>query len=190
MKKQIRILGIDDSPFTFNDKYCTVIGAVMRGGEYLECVLSSRVAIDGDRGTSVCKEMIQNTKHRQQLRVVMLDGITLGGFNVVDIERLYELTNIPVITITRIKPDFDKIKIALQKNFNDWKKRWVVLKKGDLYTVKTRHNPIYVKCMGIDIGEAKEIINLSTIRGVIPEPIRVAHIIASGITKGESYGKA
>ncbi|RLF35484.1 MAG: hypothetical protein DRM99_04525, partial [Thermoplasmata archaeon] len=34
------------------------------------------------------------------------------------------------------------------------------------------------------------IIKLSTIRGVIPEPIRVAHLIASGITRGESYGKA
>ena len=38
--------------------------------------------------------------------------------------------------------------------------------------------------------EAKAIIKVSTIRGVIPEPIRVAHLIASGITRGDSYGKA
>ena len=43
MKQQIRILGIDDSPFTFTDKYATVIGVVMRGGGYLECVLQARV---------------------------------------------------------------------------------------------------------------------------------------------------
>ena len=190
MKRQIRILGIDDSPFTFNDKYCTVIGAVMRGGEYLECVLSGRVAIDGNEATSICKEMIQNTKHRQQLKVVMLDGVALGGFNIVDITELYESTNLPIITITRDKPDFDKIKTALQKNFNDWEERWKTLKEGEMYTIKTRHNPIYVKCVGITIEDAKEIINLSTIRGVIPEPIRVAHVIASGITRGESYGKA
>ena len=42
----------------------------------------------------------------------------------------------------------------------------------------------------MDLEEAKEIIKLSTIRGVIPEPIRMAHLIASGITRGESYGKA
>ncbi len=49
---------------------------------------------------------------------------------------------------------------------------------------------MYIKCTGVSLEEAKEIINISTIRGVIPEPIRVAHLIASGITRGESYGKA
>ena len=190
MKRQIRILGIDDAPFTFSDKYSTVIGIVMRGGEYLECVLRSQVAIDGNEATTVCKEMIQNTKHRQQLKLVMLDGVALGGFNIVDINELYSSTNLPVITITRDKPDFGKIKLALQKNFKDWSDRWNILKEGELYTVKTSHNPIYVKCVGISIEEAEEIINLSTIRGAIPEPIRVAHLIASGITRGESYGKA
>lgn len=190
MKKQIRILGIDDSAFTFNDKYCTVIGAVMRGGEYLECVLSDRIKIDGNEATIICKEMIQNTKHRQQLKLVMLDGVTLGGFNVVDINELFDSTKLPIITITRDKPDFNKIKIALKKHFYDWKERWMTLKRGEMYTIETNYNPIYVKCVGIDIESAKDIINLSTIRGVIPEPIRVAHIIASGIARGESYGKA
>jgi endonuclease V-like protein UPF0215 family len=190
MKRQIRILGVDDSPFTFSDTYATVIGVVMRGGEYLECVLSRQVSIDGNEATALCKEMIQNTKHRQQLKVVMLDGVALGGFNVVDIDDVYTSTSIPVITITRDKPDLEKIKRALQKNFNDWNKRWLLITRGELLTIKTKHNPIYVKCAGISVEEAKEIINLSTIRGVIPEPIRVAHIIASGITRGESYGKA
>ena len=190
MKKQIRILAIDDSPFSFSDKYCTIIGVVMRGGEYLECVLSNQVEIDGNEATLICKEMIKNTKHRQQIKVVMLDGVALGGFNIVDINELYESTNIPVITITRDKPNFDKIKIALSEHFKDWKERWMILKKGELFTVKTSHNPIYVKCEGIDRKEAEEIINLSTIRGVLPEPIRVAHVIASGVTRGESYGKA
>lgn len=190
MKKQIRILGIDDSPFAFNDKFCKVIGVVMRGGEYIECVLSSQVRIDGNEATTKCKEMVNNSKYKKQLKVIMLDGVALGGFNIVDINELYNSTNIPVVTITRDEPNFDKIKVALSENFDDWKERWKILKKGEMYTLETRHNPIFVKCIGIDIKEAKEIIDLSTIRGVIPEPIRVAHIIASGITKGESYGKA
>jgi len=28
------------------------------------------------------------------------------------------------------------------------------------------------------------------VRGAVPEPLRVAHIIASGLAKGESRGKA
>ena len=190
MKKQIRLLGIDDSPFTFTDKYTTVIGVIMRGGEYLEGVLRSHAAIDGDEATLICENMIQNTKHNQQLKAVMIDGIALGGFNIIDISELFSKTEIPILTITRDKPDFKKIKQALQQNFHDWKQRWDILKKGTLHKITTRHNPIYMKCEGISLEEAKEIIKLSTIRGVIPEPIRIAHLIASGITRGESYGKA
>ena len=141
-------------------------------------------------GSDILKKMIENTRHNRQLRALLLDGVALGGFNIVDIEDIYDTTGLPVITITRDKPNFDKIKHALEKNFDDWEDRWNMITKGELHEVKTKHNPIFVKCVGIDIEEAKEIIKLSTIRGVIPEPIRVAHLIASGITRGESYGKA
>ena len=190
MKQQIRLLGIDDSPFTFTEKYATVIGVIMRGGSYIECVLRSQVSVDGTDATNICKEMIQNTRHRKQLRAMMLDGIALGGFNIVDIQELYSATNLPIITVTRDNPDFEKIEKALRNNFEDWKARLKLVKKGDLYKLETSHNPIYIKCAGISLAEAKEIIKLSTIRGAIPEPIRVAHLIASGITRGESYGKA
>jgi hypothetical protein len=190
MKRQIRILGIDDAPFTFHEKYSTVIGVVMRGGEYLECVLRSQVTIDGTEATTICKQMIQSSRHRRQLKVVMLDGVCLGGFNVVDIKELSESTALPVMTITRDKPDFKKIQRALQNNFEDWKDRWTIVRRGKMYEITTQHNPIYIKYTGLSLEEAKEIITISTIRGVIPEPIRVAHLIASGITRGESYGKA
>jgi endonuclease V-like protein UPF0215 family len=190
MKSQIRLLGVDDSPFTFTDKYGMVIGVVMRGGEYLESVLRRHIIIDGNDATFVCKDMIKKTRHRKQLKAMLLDGIALGGFNVVDINDIFKSTNLPVITITRDNPDFEKIKIALKKNFDDWEYRLNLMKNGKIHKIETSHNPIYVKCAGIDIGEAKEIIKISTIRGVVPEPIRVAHLIASGITRGESYGKA
>jgi len=97
MKRQIRILGIDDSPFTFTEKYSTIIGVVMRGGEYLEGVLSRQVKIDGSDATFVCTEMIENTRHKKQLRTIMVDGIALGGFNVIDIQKIFVETGLPVI---------------------------------------------------------------------------------------------
>jgi len=190
MKQQIRLLGIDDSPFTFTEPYATVIGVIMSGGSYIEGVLRSQVSVDGNDATNICREMIENSRHRKQLRAMMLDGIALGGFNVVNIQEVYSATNLPVITVTRDNPDFEKIEKALRKNFEDWKDRLILIKKGELHKVETSHNPIYVKCAGISLAETKEIIKLSTIRGAIPEPIRVAHLIASGVTRGESYGKA
>ena len=190
MKQHVRLLGIDDSPFNFNEKYSTIVGVVMRGGKYLEGVLSSQVTIDGLDATNICIDMIKATRHRKQLKAIMIDGIALGGFNIIDIKELFSETDLPVITITRDYPDFLKISKALEKNFNDWKKRLELMSSGTLHKIETSYSPIYVKCSGINIKEAKEIIKLSTIRGVIPEPIRVAHLIASGIKRGESYGKA
>ena len=190
MKSEIRVIGIDDSPFEFNDKESDIIGVVMRGGEYIECVLKNSVEIDGTDATSACVEMIKKTRHKMQLKVILLDGIALGGFNVVDIEELYDSTKIPVITVTRDVPDFEKIENALKKHFKDWENRLKLIRKRELYEVKTPHNPIFIKCVGVTLAQAKEIIKISTIRGVIPEPIRVAHLIASGIKRGESYGKA
>jgi len=190
VKQQIRILGIDDAPFVFSDTHTIIIGVVMRGGSYLEGVLSKQLTIDGSDATRLCEDMIQQTKHRQQLRAAMIDGVALGGFNIVDIDRVYETTKLPILTITRDKPDLEKMKQALRHHFNDWEERWHIITRGELHQVQTKHNPLYMKCVGLSVNDAKEIINLSTIRGVIPEPIRVAHIIASGVKRGESYGKA
>jgi endonuclease V-like protein UPF0215 family len=190
MKKQMRILGIDDGPFTFDDTYSILVGAIMRGGEYLECILRNYITIDGTDATDICIDMILHTRYKKQLKAIMIDGVTLGGFNVIDIDHIFQITRIPVITITRDKPDLIKIKKALQKHFQDWQQRLAFLKKGKIHTVPTSHNSLYIRCTGLTIKEAEDIIKLSTIRGVIPEPLRIAHLIASGISRGESYGKA
>ncbi|HEC89849.1 MAG: hypothetical protein DRN12_00110 [Thermoplasmata archaeon] len=190
MKVEIRLLGIDDAPFSFREDKTLVVGVIMRGGAYIEGVLRRDISIDGLDSTEACIDMVLTTRHRKQLRAMLLDGVSLGGFNIVDIEKVFNETEVPVITVTRDKPDFDKIKSALKKHFSDWEKRFDMISKGSLHVIKTSYNPIYVKCAGILISEAKEIIKISTIRGVIPEPIRVAHLIASGIKRGESYGKA
>jgi hypothetical protein len=166
------------------------VGVVMRGNQYIEGVLHDIITIDGMDATSVCEEMITKTRYYTQLKAVLFDGATLGGFNIVDVNLLWEHTQIPIITVTRKQPDFEKISDALQAHFSDWKQRLSLLKKGRMYKMDTAHNPIFIKCLGVSFSQAKEIITLATIRGVIPESLRVAHIVASGISRGESYGKA
>jgi len=190
MKKQIRILGIDDSPFNFNQKFSTAIGVVMRGAGYLDGVLSRQITVDGIDSTFICIDMVNNSRFKDQLRAVMIDGIALGGFNVVNLKEIFKATGVPIITITRNEPNYENIKKALKHNFGDWENRFNIILDGDLHKIKTSYKPIFIKYVGISYSKAKEIIKLSTIRGVIPEPIRIAHLIASGITKGESYGKS
>lgn len=190
MKPQVRILGIDDSPFKFGDKKTCVIGVVMRVPSYIEAVLKTDVEVDGNDACDKLVEMINSSRYKEQLKLVMLDGIALGGFNIVDINELHEKIRIPIVTITREKPNFETIEKALKEHFEDWEKRLDIMKSGELVVVKTKHKPLFVKFVGIDFTDVKRIIELSTIRGALPEAIRVAHIIASGVAVGESYGRA
>jgi hypothetical protein len=47
-----------------------------------------------------------------------------------------------------------------------------------------------VQLAGLTKDKAEEFIKLTTKNADIPEPLRIAHIIASGIVRGESYGKS
>ena len=188
VKREIRILGIDDSPFDkFRDKgkECLVVGTVFRGGNYPDGILSTKVRIDGRNSTSKLVQMVNKSKFKPQISAIMLDGIALAGFNVIDIEKLSKKTGIPVIVVVRKYPDFAKIKKVLQK----------LKMRSQLKLIENAGKPVkagkvWVQFKGILIGKVKEIIRVSSTHSFIPEPIRVAHLIASGIARGESKGDA
>jgi uncharacterized protein len=190
IKREIRILGIDDSAI-LNEKVM-IVGTVFRGGDWMDGVLRSDITKDGLDATDVICRMITRSKHYGQIRVVMLDGITYAGFNVVDIQKLYRQTGIPVIVVMRSKPDFEKIKSAL-KYFQDGEERWAIIEMaGRINKIASRNekSSIYVQNAGISLESVNKIIRLTSIRSNIPEPLRVAHLIATGIILGESRGKA
>ncbi len=190
IKQEIRILGIDDSPFpSHTTEKVMLVGTVFRAGNWLDGVLSTYIHGDGTDGTEKIAQMVKNSRNLGQLGVIMLDGITFGGFNLVNIREIFESTGIPVIVIMRKIPNFEQIKQAL-KRFEDWKLRWAnVLDAGQVYKVDNTE-PIYIQICGIGLEDAKEIVRISTTRSAIPEPLRVAHIIAAGIISGESRGSA
>ena len=166
-----------------------LIGTVFRAGNWLDGVLSTHVQGDGMDATQKIAEMILTSRNLGQLGVIMLDGVTFAGFNVVNIRELYEATGIPVIVIMRKIPSFEGIKKAL-KRFPDWKERWSnIVDAGEVHRVDG-DEAIYMQIQGIEIEDALEIVKLSTTRSAIPEPIRVAHIIAAGVVTGESHGSA
>jgi endonuclease V-like protein UPF0215 family len=189
IKPEIRILGIDDS--SLHNEQVMIIGAFFRGGEWLDGVLRSDIAKDGDDATDTIIRMVTESKHFGQVRVLMFDGITYAGFNVVDIKTIYETTGIPCIVVMRECPDFDRIRSALEY-LPDPGTRWELIRKaGNINKVLTREgeNPIFIQHCGINLEDAKEIVQLSATHSNIPEPLRVAHLIATGIVCGESTGK-
>jgi hypothetical protein len=191
IKNEIRILGIDDAPFKKDlSEKTALIGVVFRGGSYLEGVLKSEIIVDGDDVTDKIIDMIRTTRHQGHLRILMLSGITFGGLNIANIHRLYEKTGLPIIIVTRKLPDLSAMKKAIFRVPHPEDKIKRLLSAGDLHEIELNTRSVIIQKIGLSLKDAIEIIKLSTIRGLIPEPIRVAHIIASGITTGESRGRA
>ncbi len=190
MKPHVRVLGIDDSPFHFGDDRALVVGVIMRLPNYLEGVMRTWCQVDGDDANDVIIEMLNASRFREQIKLAMVDGIALGGFNVVDISSLYRQTGIPFATVTRDAPNIKAIESALRKYFDDWKRRISVITSFPLREVGTDNKPLHVAQVGIDTEEADELIRGSTVRGVLPEPLRIAHLIATAMETGESRGRA
>ena len=191
VKKEIRILGIDDAPFDkFKDKEVLVVGTIYRGGDWPDGIISTKIAVDGDDATDKLIEMVKKTKHHDQLQIIMLDGIAFGGFNVVDIKKLYDKTKIPVITIMRSKPNFARIEKAI-KNVSNYEAKMKLMKKaGNINEVNIKDSPLFFQFAGLKFDKVVAILKISCTRSLIPEPIRIAHLIASGVVTGESKGRA
>lgn len=190
IKPEIRILGIDDAPLV--SKKILVIGTVFRGGLWLDGVLKTEVEKDGLDATQKIIEMTRNSRHYGQVRVLMLNGVTIAGFNVVDIQKVSREVKLPVIVVMRQMPDFNAIEKALQ-NLSKPKTRLRMIKKaGEIREVKTQKRglPVYIQSVGIDLEKAEEVVRLASTHSRVPEPLRVAHLIASAMVYGESAGRS
>lgn len=188
VKPEIRVLGVDDGVFVPHSKgVATVVGVVYRGGYWLDGVMRTEVEIDGMDATEKIASMITTSPHYDQLRVVMLNGVTFAGFNMVDIKKLFERVRLPVITVTREKPDLDDIRRAL-RNLPEYENRLEAMDNaGRLIEVHTRdaEQAVYVQIVGISEKDAEKILKSTSTRSNIPEALRVAHIIASGLTRSK-----
>ncbi len=181
IKPEIRVLGIDDGKHVFRSKtQAPIVGVVFRGGLWLDGVMSTSVSVDGFDATEKVSKMILASPHYKQLRVIMLSGVTYAGFNIIDMVTLNEITKLPVIAITRDKPNLEKIHAALgnlecpEERFN------TLLKAGEIMPVTCGKNKIFMQTAGILSEDAQKIVALTSTRSSIPEPLRVAHLIASG----------
>jgi endonuclease V-like protein UPF0215 family len=186
IKPEIRVLGIDDGAFVPHTKgVADVVGVVYRGGYWFEGFIKTEVTIDGLDATENIVDMIKSSPYYKELRVVVLDGVTFAGFNVVDIRELSRKLSLPIIAVVREKPDMEEIKSALE-NLPDFEIRWQAIKNaGKTLEVKTREgeNSVYMHIAGILLEDAEKIIEKTSTRSNIPEALRVAHLIASGLTR-------
>lgn len=186
LKKQLRIIGFDDAPFQ-NDRGSKVnISGIVCSGTRFEGMLWGQVEKDGWNATDVIIDLLKHSKFFDQIHAVLIDGIAVGGFNIIDLSVLSTALNKPCIAVMRKPPNLDAIKTALH-NFSDCEARWnTLLKAGEIYDVGNFHFQV----KGCQPTQAVAILEKVTDTGNVPEALRLAHLIGSAIMTGQSSNSA
>jgi len=181
------VIGFDDAPFEQSHRGdVPVIGAVFNGPR-LEGVLRSKVRRDGINATKVLAELIQNSRFASSLQAVFVQGVTMAGFNVVDLYALQERVGLPIVTVCRTKPDLTRIRRALLESVPGGKRKWRLIER---LAPAEAFDGVYIQCAGLDRQEAAELVRRFAINSALPEPLRTAHLIAGVLSQDESRHRA
>jgi len=186
MKRFSNVIGFDDSPFPVGyTGSVTVVGTVYARLQ-LNGVLVGAVEKDGLDAAENLVTLVKESKFAQNVQLIMLQGIALAGFNVVDAFYMHEQLELPILVVSRRRPDMTAIRDALLTKIRGGAEKWAVIERlGPMEKVRR----VYVQRVGLELEQADEVIKQFTVEGRIPEPLRTAHLIAGAIVEGQSRGR-
>lgn len=180
IKDGIHTIAIDDARYARGDD-CTELIFVFCRGLFLEKVIRSRISVDGLDATETIIRILINRK--EQYGIILTHGVTFGGFNVIDIQKIYTILKKPIISVTENQPTGEIMLDALKKLPNFKIRGKMMQSAGELYTTNPEigKNNLYFHIKGISEGTAKDYLTKFGVRSRLPEPLFLAHKIASGI---------
>lgn len=177
MQRFSHVIAFDDAPFARAHRGDVgLVGAVFAGLR-LDGVVSGRVRRDGANAARVMASMILRSKFVEHLQLVMLQGIAVAGFNVVDVFALHRETGLPVLVVSKRLPDMHAIRSVLLTRIPGGARKWRILERlGPM----ERCEGVYVQRVGLTPEQCASIVRRFAVNGREPEPLRIAHLIASG----------
>jgi len=178
IKKGIFSVAIDDAPHTRNSNVTSLIFVFCRG-IYLENVIKRNIDVDGIDATDVIIKTLKPLLN--SFNLILTHGITFGGFNVINIQKISTELNKPIIAITENTPKGDEFLNALKNvPYNNLKEEFVK-NAGSIENcfIKSIKNPVYFYYKNIDLEFVKLFIKKFSIRSKLPEQLLISHKIAS-----------
>ena len=181
IKDAIFTVGIDDSVHERGGKRKVKLFFVFCRGPFIEKVTYTDIEVDGLNATEAIIRVLLSEK-KESFSLILTHGITAGGFNLFDIEKIWQLVKKPIISVTENKPVGDKMLNALKTMSNYKVRKEMFVRAGPLLSVQTElgSNKLYFHIKGISESLAKQFLKKFAIRSRLPEQILLAHKIASG----------
>jgi len=176
------IVGVDDGAFDTSrgDRRAILLAVLLRCSRICGVKVGT-IEVDGNDAPIILRELLRSIR----FDLVMLSGISFGGFNLIDVSELAHDLHKPVIAISGEKPNNRSVRAALRGHFDDWENRWrIVRSAGKIYSCKplTSEPRVYFEVKGANSNFAKRVIAATALISRLPEPVRVARILARGLS--------
>ena len=181
-----RVVGFDDAPFVRAENAPVCVAGVVCTGTRMEGMVWGRATCDGDDATDTLVALLRPSKFWPQVHLVLLDGIAIGGFNMIDLPSLAARLDRPCVAMMRRQPDLEGFCRGL-RSFSDADRRLRLLERaGPIHT----HGDFIFQCMGAPPPVIARALPLLTDRGKVPEALRLAHQIGAAVVTGQSGRRA
>jgi endonuclease V-like protein UPF0215 family len=185
--RTLRAIGFDDAPFARGRRGAPVrVAGVVCAATRFEGLVWGTVRQDGWDATRALAGLLRGGKFLPQLHLVLLDGIALGGFNVVDLEALAAALGRPCAAVMRRAPDLAAVERAIRRLPRPDRRLEVLRRAGPVHEV----GGFVVQVRGPDPEETAAALARVTDRGAVPEPLRLAHLVGAAVVRGESGRRA
>jgi endonuclease V-like protein UPF0215 family len=177
-------VGIEDGPFLSRRLGGSTAPLVVAqlSGPHLVKARAAWISVDGLDATYVASRLLSSLQLRDS--PILLAGATFAGFNIINPRVLQRKFRTPTIVVIGSRPNNRAVKRALMRHFPDWKRRWRILSSlGPLRQVRAFRNegPIFYEAFGCADDEARRILKQCAFVSRIPEPLRVAGLVARGL---------
>jgi endonuclease V-like protein UPF0215 family len=181
------LLGIDDGPFRkHRDRETPLVAVMMEGCDLVEGVAVRSFPVDGDDVTGFLAAWIAELRFRPALRAVVLGGVTIAGLAVVDLPRLARETGLGAIAVGRRDPRDHGVADALRAA--GLEARVPELERAP--AAEPAGPGLWAACAGIGGADARALLAAARRKSALPEPLRLAHLIAAALVRGASRGRA
>ena len=176
-KKGLRGLAIAES-FRETDLKSKLAGVVMRRDFVIDGFVFGSATVEGDDATDVIISMYEKLD-RDDISFILVSGLIISMYNIVDMKKLWKNIKVPIIGVTYVESDGmeDAIRHHFPNSYESKIKQYQNLGTRTKISLHTKHD-IYLRVEGCDIKEAKKLLDAFTLQGAIPEPLRVAQILA------------
>ena len=176
-KRGLRVLGVAES-FRKNGQSSTLAGVVMRGDFLVDGIVLGKSSVGGDDATSSIASLHRRLR-RDDVGLILVSGAILSFYNIVDADLLSSKSKLPVICLTY--KETSGIEGSIRRRFPDAAEPKLLAygRLGERIKVKlATGSTVYVRLSGVDPATAKKVLDIFTLQGSVPEPIKVAKLVA------------